>query len=301
MRRASRRARPASTCRASSAASRASTRTAAPGRSRRRTRSGARAPASARSSASAKAPACEGSLDRPIAIGLLQRFAIDAYLEAGGRSSWPVSRGAGRVAVVGSGRRGSPARGAAPARGRGHDLRGAGAGRWALRLRHRPLAARPGDDRPRGCRDRAAGAEIRRGTRVGPDMPAATLMAKHAVFLASAWDGAVAGDPRRGSRRRLRRARGAGAGGDRRGRSSGVGAAGRRHRRRQHGDGRGGRRGPARRPRRSPSSTGAARRRRRPPRTRTSWRARSAFGFAGSPPRSRSPDPTSACRAPCST
>jgi len=44
-----------------------------------------------------------GSLDRPIAIGLLQRFAIDAYLEAGRPFVVAGEPRAGRVAVVGSG------------------------------------------------------------------------------------------------------------------------------------------------------------------------------------------------------
>ncbi len=133
---------------------------------------------------------CEGacvraSLDRPIAIGALQRFAIDAYRDAGRPFVVAGEPRPGRVAVVGSGPAGLAC--AAELRRLGvavtiFEAREQAGGLCAYGIvpwRHaREMTAHEVAEIER------AGAEIRRGTRVGPDLPAATLMADHdAVFL----------------------------------------------------------------------------------------------------------------------
>ena len=137
---------------------------------------------------------------------------------------------------------------AAEGRHRGHDLRVAAPGGRPLLLRHRAVAARPGDDRVRGDGSGAGGAEIRLGTRVGEHgPPRSSSPASTPSSSPWAWARAAASASQRGPRRRDRRPGSPRAGRHRRARRHGAWVAGRRDRRRQHRAGRRGRGDPARR------------------------------------------------------
>jgi dihydropyrimidine dehydrogenase (NAD+) subunit PreA len=138
---------------------------------------------------------CEGacvrtSLDRPVAIGALQRFAVDAHREAGRPFVVPGSPRPGRVAVVGAGPAGLAC--AAELRRRGiavtvfeaRERAGGLCAHGIVPWRHaREMTAHEAAEIER------AGAEIRLATRVGADAsagvtPAALLADFDAVFLA---------------------------------------------------------------------------------------------------------------------
>jgi len=133
---------------------------------------------------------CEGacvrtSLDRPVPIGALQRYAIDTYRDSGRPFVIPGPARPGRVAVVGAGPAGLAC--AAELRRRGIDVtifeaREQAGGLCAYGIvpwRHaREMTAHEVAELER------AGVEIRRGTRVGDELGAADLMNDFdAVFL----------------------------------------------------------------------------------------------------------------------
>ena len=213
---------------------------------------------------------CEGAcvrvpLDGPVKIGALQRVAMDAYRDAGRPFFVPGAPVGKRVAVVGAGPAGLACAAELQApRHRRHDLRGAPEGRRARCLRHRPLAARARDDRPRGGRGgarrrrdpaRHAGRQRRggrgRGRRHRADGDGAARAVRRRLPGARPGSEPTARRARRGPRGRRRRADPARARRHRRGRAGrrrrqpGPRPARRRRRRRQHGDGRGGGRRPA--------------------------------------------------------
>ena len=98
---------------------------------------------------------CEGAcvrnaVDQPIAIGRLQRHAVEAYAASGGAFITPGEETGLRVAIVGAGPAGLACAAELRRAGIGGDpVRGRRAGRWPWRSRHRALAPAARDGRPR--------------------------------------------------------------------------------------------------------------------------------------------------------